>query len=345
MNALALTLGHSCSGTTITWSNPENPHAAIFGRSGSGKSYFLHGLLEQAVQEGAICIVLDYSNDFRGYLPPANIPVYCTDVSNPTFTINPLAGSTPQNRETCVQNLSGLLGSTFRMGNRARLSLRSAALKYLEEVKSLPTLDGLIEFVQIQGLWGAFYTPLKLLSSLLHSGSVPISLELSSPGLTVLTFNQIVDKQMRSLTVELILYGIWCQRTTKHECDHPLIILLDEAQHLNWHDSGMPVCILREGRKYGVGGWFSTQWFDNRNPDALHALGQAALQVNFRPDDHNILPLAKVLGRGEKSQTIRYQRALSSLQRGQFLLQRPDGKTILVNVPPREKTDTPFSQQ
>ena len=72
---LRLFLGQTRSGTPVIWSGASNPHIAVSGRSGSGKSYFLKGLLEQAAGQGAACLVLDYSGDFAAYLPPEGIPL------------------------------------------------------------------------------------------------------------------------------------------------------------------------------------------------------------------------------------------------------------------------------
>lgn len=92
----------------------------------------------------------------------------------------------------------------------------------------------------------------------------------------------------------------------------------------------MAVRILREGRKFGLGGWFASQWINNKT--ALSALGQAALRANFRPEDVNIPALAKQLAQtgGTPAQ---WQKLLRRLKVGQFLYFRRDGKNILVNVP------------
>ncbi len=44
----------------------------------------------------------------------------------------------------------------------------------------------------------------------------------------------------------------------------------------------MPVRILREGRKLGIGGWFASQWVENERAKA--ALRQASVQMHFRQD-------------------------------------------------------------
>lgn len=337
MNDISLMLGKTNSGMPVRREHPENPHASITGRSGSGKSYFLRGLLEEAAQSGVTCVVLNYSNDYVGYAPPVDIPYSCIDVSDSAFSINPLADAVPQMYEVCAQRLMSALSSAFRLGSRAMLSMHDATIKYLKEEQRLPTIENLLRYVEEHGLWGTYVTPLKLLSSLLRSGPEPIGIKFDRPGVTVLGFAQIADRQMRSLIVELVLQGIWNQRTVRQDWEHPMIVLLDEAQNISWRECDMAVRILREGRKYGFGGWFSTQWLDKSKPEAVAALGQAALQATFRPDDANVLSLAKQMANGNKIQVPQYQKALRSLRRGQFLLQRLDGRAIIVNVPARNE--------
>lgn len=95
----------------------------------------------------------------------------------------------------------------------------------------------------------------------------------------------------------------------------------------------MAVRILREGRKFRIGGWFATQWLDNKT--AIAALGQAAFRANFRPEDVNIPALAKQLAQTSGT-PVQWQKLLRALKPGQFLYSRRDGRVIQVNVPARE---------
>lgn len=336
--SISLFLGRSNSGTSVTWAGADNPHAAISGRSGSGKSYFLKGLLEQAARQGASCLVFDYSHDFRHYIPPENVPFQALDVVGSSFNMNPLADSSASGRRTSAQQLLSALHSVFRMGPRANLALHKAALGYLEQTEK-PTLDGLIDFARNDqpastGLTAAL-EPLELLATLIRCGDCPISLDLTSPGITVLGFDQVVDGKLCTLLVELILGAVWDQRASATSSDGPpLILLLDECQNLNWGDGSMAVRILREGRKYGLAGWFSSQYIQNKN--AVAALGQAALQAYFRPDDANILRLAKAMSQTGHGKPEQWGKAIRSLRVGQFLLQKPGGKPMIVTVPARE---------
>lgn len=325
-------LGTSPSGQRLVWRNAENPHSVLTGRSGCGKSYFIKKLLLQAVQQRAVCLVLDYSGDFYEYSPPSDIPFQRVDVLAPEFTVNPLVGAA--NTETCAQQLLSLLHSAFPTRSRPTAALWKVVKDYLL-LGDTPTLEGLLHHASTienpSNALVAALEPLELLCALLHSGDQPISLDLSTLGLTVLDLTSVIDSGMLKIMVEIILRSIWNQQTSvARSSANPVILVLDECQHLDWGQHSMAIRILREGRKYDVAGWFSTQWLSNK--EARAALGQAALQAHFRPDDQNITSLAKRLSQSGKADIRQCQRLVCSLRIGQFLWQRSDGRIVLVNV-------------
>lgn len=330
---ISLTLGHRLSGTDMLWSHAVNPHIAVYGQSGTGKSFFLRQLLIQAAQQGALCLVFDYSGDFRNYIPPDGIPFCRIDVSGPDFSLNPLVSMSSGDDDLCVQQLLCALHSVFRMGARASLKLRQVTQRYLASEAGFPTLNGLLQYAQKQevstsGLLAAL-EPMELLSTMVHCGNQPIGLDLNSPGLVVLDFARIFDRQVRNLFVELILQAVWAHRIhSVGGC--PIVLLLDECQNLSWGVNSMAVRILREGRKYDLAGWFATQWI---NDGAISStLGQAALQAHFRPDEQNVRRLAKILCPHDAKELDAYQRLIRSLSQGQFLMKTDPGPVLRVQV-------------
>lgn len=337
--SLPLFLGHTKSGASVTWFEANNSHISVTGQSGTGKSWFFKGLLEQAALQGTICLILDYSNDFRNYTPPEGVSFQRIDVTSPAFTINPLASAPICGSKFSAQRLLSSLHGIFRMGPRASLALQRATLNYLEKNKT-PTLEGLLDYAKDEqptsiGLTAAL-EPLELLTSLIHCGSSPISLNTASPGITALGFEQVVDCKLRTFLVELILCSVWDQRiSTVATPTHPLNLMLDECQNLNWGDDSMAVRILREGRKYGLAGWFSSQWISNKIAEA--ALGQAALQAHFRPDDAHIEQLVKLLRQTDANKSEQWRKVIRSLKVGQFLMQKPGERPKIVTVPPLKR--------
>lgn len=171
---------------------------------------------------------------------------------------------------------------------------------------------------------------LGFMDTLISCGGVPISLDLASAGISVLDFSEFVDVQQRNLLVSMTLNAIWMQRTAAPDAASapPVILLLDEAQTLPWGQSCMAKRILCEGRKYGLAGWFATQWVDGK--EAAAALEQAHLRVYFRPDEENIRKTAKQLTQGDPKHFAECVRLLRSLDVGQFVLQGQGGKLVKV---------------
>lgn len=332
---IELKLGCTQSGSQVTLRNPENPHISLMGRSGCGKSFLLKQLMLQVVKQGGLCVVLDYSGDFQEYALPTDIPAERFDVTSSAFTLNPLiGGSTDQSVDVRSQQLLAAMRSVFRLGPRASTALRNVAREYLT-LESMPSTKGLLEFVAGKGKIGvglaAALEPLELLDSLVHSGSTAISLNLTRPGLIILNFNRIVDQGLQKFIVELVLQSVWNQHTTEPlSYEPPLVLVMDEAQNLAWGQNSMAIRILREGRKYDLAGWFASQWISNK--EATAALGQAALQAHFRPDDQNVRQLARRLCPAGGSDLVRYQKLIQSLQRGQFVYQDSSGKVVKVLV-------------
>ena len=321
--------GHTLAGRKVIWSGGDNPHLYISGQSGTGKSFLLKKLVAQAASQGALVLVLDYTSDFSSYTPPENLHFQHIGVDSSAFMLNPLIGLPGQNPDIRAQQLLAVLHSVFRMGTKATIALRHATATYLT-IDESPTLEGLLAHIsQLEdpgkGIESA-QEPLDLLATLVHCGDQMISLDLGTPGLTVLDCSKIIDQDLCKLLMELILQALWNAHTPQQP---PLILVLDEAQKLYWGASSMSIRILREGRKFGIAGWFSSQWFDHK--EAVSALGQAAHQILFRPDGQHIIKLAKAIC-SRPTDLPQCRKILQRLRQGEFLWQQPDGKAVIVHV-------------
>ena len=222
--SLNLNPGHTLSGRKIVWLDADNPHIYISGRSGTGKSYLLKKLAIQAIEQGALVLVMDYTGDFLDYSPPVSLCFQQVDVSSADFSLNPLIGLPGQNPDLLAQQLLVAIHSVFRMGSTATLSLRRVTTAYQKTDKN-PTLEGLLNFIaQLEepdrGVKSA-KEYLELLTGMVHCGTRPISLDLETSGLIVLDYSQIIDPSLCKLLVELILQALW----TTHTPQQPPLIL------------------------------------------------------------------------------------------------------------------------
>lgn len=238
----------------------------------------------------------------------------------------------------CAQQLISTLTQVFRMGPKTVLKLLQVTQDYLEAGTEPPTILGLCRYAESNatsknGLNPAM-EPVELLAHLIHCGEELISLDLVTPGLRILDFSQIQGHQLRKIMLEIVLNVVWMQRcggTETARSGTPLLILMDEAQNLVWKEESAAVRILREGRKYDIGGWFCSQWI--KNETAVAALRQSALQAHFHPDDASAVPLAKMLGADERDAISVCRQHLQTLQVGQFLWLGPKRVPVKVIVP------------
>ena len=68
---------------------------------------------------------------------------------------------------------------------------------------------------------------------------------------------------------------------------------------------------------------------------AAAALGQAALQAYFRPDDANIPHLARSFSQAGTGSAAQWSQLIRNLKVGQFLLSNGPGNHLVVTVPQR----------
>lgn len=324
---MKIKLGTNLNGSCITSAGGGNPHMFVDGISGSGKSFALRHYAEQAARQGARVVVLDYTHDWADYEAADRMDVV-DDV-----TANPLAAVGGASAFTRAQRLTNILLAVYRLGSRATVALNGAARSYLEEMAETPDIEGLLRYIRgrplTRGL-DAVLEPLEALAQFLTSGADHINIDLKKPGILILDFKQVESVQMRKLLVELLLRGLWDKKTAEQAGTCPLVLLLDECQGLYWGESGMAVRILREGRKFGIGGWFASQWVSDAV--ARTALRQAATQLHFRQDaaaaKRLAVELAAVSGRGPEA----YARTLRRLVVGDFITQDADGAVRIGRV-------------
>ena len=325
---LELTLGCRADGRAITTAGSENPHIFADGISGAGKSFKLKRLAEDAVSQGAQVIAFDYTGDFAAYMPPEGLPLRRMDVADGELQINPLSPASGASAFVRGQRLVNLLLAGYRLGPRACIDLQNATVQYLESRPEIPTISGLVKYIEqaclmTRGLASAL-EPLKGLSHLITRGPEEINVNLNFPWLLILEFKQTESSWMRQLMIELLLRVIWDSRTSMAASNpNPLILLLDECQNLNWRKDGMPVRILREGRKFEIGGWFASQWVENERAKA--ALREAAVQMHFRQDQDAAAKLARTMAFNNREKRERYTRLIRSLPRGSFIVEKPCG--------------------
>ena len=154
------------------------------------------------------------------------------------------------------------------------------------------------------------------------------------PGMIhIIQFPYWMGSDQRLKYTEMILAQVWNEQICPCMASKPVIFVLDEAHGLHLASQNMSTRILREGRKFGISGWFITQWADDIK--MLNTLSQAALRIFFRPGTENIKSLAKALAHGNLKSALQYRQMIAGMRVGDFFFFNTSGNAVYV-----KNTDT-----
>lgn len=336
---LNLILGKTASGVPLIWSNPANGHVYISGASGSGKSYELKLLAPQLPGQGICTIIFDCSGDFLPDVqggPPEwmAMKTRVINVRDPMLCIEPfLPIHSAETLEEIADRLSDTLRTGLRLGDSQWAALSTLITEGLVD-GSINTFDDLIQRAISASKNNDAVTrllpKLKKLNNMMPKGNQPLCLNLEQPGIIVLDLHHIGDPAAQAIMIELLLGSICSSRFASLPSDeHPVVMIFDECQRLHLHGNCFINRILREGRKFGLHGWFSTQWVSH--PEAQKALEQAALRMYFRPNQSDLHRTVMSLGMKNRQLIPRYEHRISCFRPGEFLYR--EGHRLLFNCP------------
>lgn len=333
-----LSLGSLSLGMPLTWDGNPNFHIYMTGNSGQGKTFLSRNLASQIPGMGGRCIIFDYSGDFITESSQQNWPIAGTDVidvRSGDITINPfLPENDSETHEEIAERVVALLSSGIRFGI-AQWAYLYDTITYGLENDQLHSIADLVFQIEINAedddTAKRILPKVKRFGKLLHGNGNPIDWKYNVPGITIINLSTIKDPVTLTILAEILLWSICSPRMSSiPEETTPLVLLLDECQRLRFKDGDTTVRILREGRKYGIWGWFSTQWIYDKTASA--ALNQAGLRIYFRPNEDDLHKTALKLSCSNKAKLPVYERQLSNLKRGQFMFQK--GSRLIITQPP-----------
>lgn len=336
---LELVLGKTVSGTPLIWRNPANGHMLLTGASGNGKSFLIKLTVPQLPGQGICCIIFDCSGDFLSETPGGppgwkDAQTQVINVRDPSVRIEPFlpihGDETPAE---IADRLSDTLRTGLKLGDSQWASLSTLIADGLRS-GDMHTFDDLVSRAADEAAENdavkRLLPKLKKLNNTLPKGDTPLHWDLSKPGITVLDLHRISDPAAQAILIELLLGGICSGRFAALPSQaHPVVLVFDECQRINLRGSSYAARILREGRKFGLNGWFSTQWVSNA--EERKALEQAALRIIFRPNQSDLHRTVLSLGLKNRNQIPHYEARIASFRPGEFLYR--DGTKICFNYP------------
>ncbi len=313
----------------------QNRHLLITGSSGSGKTYALQTLLYETSKSKIPVVIFDYTDGFtKEQLSPEfvnemdkNIEYYI--VLFDKIGINPFEKFSMKigNREIKEESyqVAQRIASTFRnvysFGDQQYSAIYEATKNALDSGSQNLNFNKLIDWLKESENKSAQTVVSKIqpfvdskvfnFESNLNWNSIRESGKIHIFQLTG------YNREIQTLITELVLWDMWNYFVLNGSESKPFIVVLDEAQNLS-HDENSPSGkILTEGRKFGISGWYATQFLKNAvSNDEIQRLQQSAQKLYFRPTDSGVDEVANYLS-ADKNEINEWKKRLLNLKKGQ----------------------------
>ncbi len=278
----------------------QNPHLMIMGESGSGKTYAAQCLVAELAQRGFPSILFDYGQSFelatleKPFKKFTKIREHL--ISEEGLPINPLQifPKDLQGPKNVATRVSEVFDAVYRLGDIQRKVVidairaafeKSAILEtepatWQKEPPSLTalqnTLDELASDREYQNYKNATGVAARLVTFFMlitlrkqgEAWSWDSLLKDPNHNVQVLQFRGLEGKTQRVL-VELLLWHLFYYLKAHGQSRLRLFVVLDEAHHLSFRESGPVDALLREARKFGLGILFASQQPEDFSPAAF----------------------------------------------------------------------------
>jgi len=267
-----------------TYDDVANPHIAIVGITGSGKSYFIKTfLLRAAYVWQSNALIIDWAGEYRDWVRQTNGKVIALGKGS-YLNLMDLGGMKPYDRIKQVMRTLELLTDVGNYPEQKRLTEQALEKAYLRNKYRMdstehknelgkpltpPTLKDVVKILEEQASLGSYEFPAELENSIYRLKQYTKSGEdffaqqstvrlddLISSGLVALDLSGLPDETFRALAALTILQFLkekmralgWAKTRGLR-----LLVVLDEAWKIAKEDNSDAVMIVREGRKYNFG--------------------------------------------------------------------------------------------
>ncbi len=267
-----------------TYQDTPNPHIAIVGISGSGKSYFIKTfLLRASYVWNTNALIIDWAGEYKPWVSQTSGKVISLGKGS-YLNLLDLGGMKPYDRIKQIMRTLELLTDIGQYPEQRRLTEQAIEKSYvknkfrmdsLEQKDELgkqlmpPTLKDVVKLLKEQDSLGTYEFPAEMenaiyrLEQYTKSGEdyfaqqSTVSLdELSTSGLVDLDLSGLPDETFRALAA-LTLLQFMKEKMRASGAQKAkgikLLIVLDEAWKIAKEDNSDAVMIVREGRKYNFG--------------------------------------------------------------------------------------------
>ena len=295
-------------------SNLNNRHLLINGNSGCGKTYCIQALLMEAALQGISSVVFDYTGGFaNSKLDPLfkerlGDKVKQRIVKIAKIPINPFEKNdiqidedifVPEEDADVADKISEIFKAVYDLGDQQKSAIYSAVLSGLKTYGNNMSFPRMVE--ELENI-GTNYARTVISKIQAFSDINPFAAddtfswsEIRDSSGTVYVFQLAgYGRDIQVLLTELLLWDIWNFCVKNGDESKPFILVMDEAQNISHGDKSPSAKILTEGRKFGISGWYATQFMKPQlSDDEIQRLQQAGQKLYFCPPDDGVTTVAK----------------------------------------------------
>lgn len=292
----------------------NNRHLLINGNSGCGKTYCIQTLLMEAALQGVSSVVFDYTGGFaNSKLDPVfkqtlGEKIHQRVVLKDKIPVNPFIKHEiqidddifiPEENAHVADKIAEIFKSVYALGDQQRSAVYSAVLSGLKiygDKMSFPIMVQELENI------GTNYAKTVISKIQAFSDFNPFSSGEAFDWTDIRDSDGIVyifqlagyGREIQVLLTELLLWDIWSFCVKNGDESKPFVLVMDEAQNLSHGEKSPSAKILTEGRKFGLSGWYATQFMKPQlTDDEIQRLQQAGQKLYFCPPDDGVLTVAR----------------------------------------------------
>lgn len=326
----------------INLTEKPNGHLLVLGQSGTGKTYFLCRKMEEKIQQRKRIMVWDYSASYTDSELEKNQFRADEKILNPNkFELKWVYRGSALQSALLNALVNSLKISSYYQKKLLKEALTDKEIRndrggftFSKLMMSLEYLACLKEDTDSVKNVGHLLTRIAPYADISSVRVIKADEENVPPVIKPLTILQVSDYPVmqRKFLTEFFSELFWQEvREGKKRAD---IVLYDEFQNISLKPGSALSDILREGRKFDVAAYLSSQFLGNYDKEAVDTLMQAGNMLFFRPIPRDVKYVADIIDPGNKQE---WRRILDSLQVGQAVLK---GRYTLNKN--RRKCETPI---
>ncbi len=264
---------------TWTYASLTNPHIAVVGITGAGKSFFIKTFLARASYVwNSNAVIIDWAGEYIAWVKQSGGTVLSFSKGS-YMNIMDLSGMKPINRAKQIMNSLDILTDIANFAEQRRLTAEAIEQAYVNmgfnlanipnPDKEMPTLKNVLKLLEEKLQEGTYDYPAELENAIYRlrqfsregedyfsrKSTIDIA-KLASSGLVDLDLSSLPDEKFRGLAALFILQTLkekMRMESWSSAAGLKAIVVLDEAWKVASDERSDAVTIIREGRKYHFG--------------------------------------------------------------------------------------------